>query len=142
MTALAASADRTMRLPLLFCVLAWILAYLWLARFRLVVTEESLTYRTLLRGTVSYPMRGIRRIRRESGVREYTDRFKPFVRLVVEPTAELGAATDYVNLKVFNVPAVRGVIGFLKLKYKDLGMPHVVDDSLSRWALNLDELIC
>jgi hypothetical protein len=35
-----------------------------------------------------------------------------------------------------------GVIGFLKLKYKDLGMPHVVDDSLSRWALNLDELIC
>jgi hypothetical protein len=75
-------------------------------------------------------------------VREYTDRFKPFVRLVVEPTAELGAATVYVNLKVFNVPAVRGVIGFLKLKYKDLGMPHVVDDSLSRWALNLDELIC
>jgi hypothetical protein len=85
MTGLAASSERSMTPAFAASAAAWILSYVWLSRFRIAVDSESLTYTTLFAGTRTYCFTEIRKMSVESGVRDYSDRFKPFVRLVIKP---------------------------------------------------------
>jgi hypothetical protein len=128
MTGLAASTDKSMRLPFFICLSCWILSYAWLCRLRFVMSTDSISYRTLFRGTSTYGLTEIRRITKESGIREYSDRFKPFVRLVIRPSAEVSRSPLYVNLKVFRTSGVRRLLTDLVDRFNAMGRPEVVKD--------------
>src|ERR1700757_4997836 len=98
LTALAAAAQRDMRWALLACIAAWAVSYVWLFRFRLVVSSDFLSYTSLFFGTRARRLSEIRNIKLESGIREYSDRFKPLFRLVVV-SVRPEETTINVNLK-------------------------------------------
>lgn len=125
LTALAAAAQRDMRWALLACIAAWAVSYVWLFRFRLVVSSDSLSYTSLLGGTRIRRLTEIKNIKFESGIREYSDRFKPFIRLVVV-SARPEETTINVNLKVLAASSVRELFKTLRARYKTMGMTNVV----------------
>lgn len=122
---LAASSDRGMMPALLVCALVWILVYAWLSRLRIIVSTESFSYRTLFGGAYEYRFSEIQKISVESGVREYSDRFKPFVRLVVTPTEEFRSRPLYVNLKVFSHNDLKLLYGALREAFARSGRPDI-----------------
>jgi hypothetical protein len=126
MTGIAASADRTMVAPFVGCAAAWAVIYLWLARVKLTLKENSLTYRTLWAGTRAFDLEQIQNIEIESGVGGYSDRFKPFVRLAISPKEGVALKPLYVNLKVLGGTSVRHLIDALRIRYHEIGHPEVV----------------
>lgn len=126
MAGLAASSDRSMRPAFAACAVAWIISYIWLSRFQIVVGADSLIYRSLFGGTTEFRFTEIRNLVVESGIRDYSDRFKPFVRLVITPSRELHAKPLYINLKVLGASGVRQLLDALRVKYDTIGRPDVV----------------
>ena len=126
LSAILVSADRSMIPALVACVVAWLFVYLWLSLFRIVVAHDFLSYRGLFRGTCEFRFADIRRIAVESGVKNYSDRFKPFVRLAIEPQQELNSRPVYVNLKVLSIADIRHLRGILKEIYQAMGKADVV----------------
>jgi hypothetical protein len=120
---LAASSDNSMIPAFAGCEAAWILCYAWLSRFRIVIDAECLSYRSLFAGTVSYQFTEIRHIAMESGIRDYCDRFKPLVRLVIKPRKDLDAKPVYINLKVFSRSGVSQPFSLGVLLANDLAGP-------------------
>jgi len=126
LTGLADISDKSIRTFFFLCLGCWIFSYVWLARFRLVSATESLSYRSLFGGTRTYRMLDIRRITKEVGFREYSDRFKPHVRLVIRPHTEISRFSVYVNLRVFGKPGARQILDDLQIKFNAIGKPEVV----------------
>jgi hypothetical protein len=125
MTALAAYSDLSMRPALAVCAAAWLFSYLWLFRFQFVINNDSVSYRSLFWGTCTYQLKEIKSIYLESGAREYSDRFKPFVRLAIVPLKQADRAL-YVNVKVLSPTGMSRVLETLRSKYDALGLPNVV----------------
>jgi hypothetical protein len=114
MTGLATRSDRSMGPAFGASAAAWILSYVWLARFRIVADSDCLTYTTLFAGARTCCFTEIRKMSVESRVRDYSDRFKPFVRLVIKPNKEANAKPLYLNLKVFSRCGVRQLLDALR----------------------------
>lgn len=112
MTGIAAHAQNNMLLPFLVCAVAWFFSIVWLVSFRVGVSTNSLSYRSLFGGNRVLRLADIRSIIRESGVRQYGDRFRPFVRLVVTTVSD-GQRID-INLKVFSTRDIQMLIQGLK----------------------------
>jgi hypothetical protein len=125
MAGLMAVSDKSMIPAFAACMIAWVLVYVWLFCLRLVVSAESLSYTTLFRGRRSYDFSEIRRISVESGIKEYSDRFKPLVRLAVTPIDGLGSVV-YVNLKVFSRKDVKHLFDALREAFNRIGRPDAV----------------
>jgi hypothetical protein len=125
LTALAAAAQRNMRWALLACIAAWAVSYVWLFRFRLVVSSDSLSYTSLFCGTRVRRLTDIKNIKLESGIREYSDRFKPLFRLVVVSVRPEETRIN-INLKVLAASSVRELLETLRARYKTMGMTKVV----------------
>jgi hypothetical protein len=128
MTGLPASSEPSMRLPFLIFAAVWVFCYAWLFTFRLVVSSESIAYRTLLRGTRTLRLQDIKSMKVESGIREYSDRFKPFIRLVIVSSGTPCPCTINVNLKVFSSSDIRQLLDSLQTQFRSMGMPGVVKE--------------
>jgi hypothetical protein len=127
LSGIASSADRGMAPVFAVCAFAWLVSYLWISSFRLEISEDTLTYRTLFSGTSTYHFTEIVHIRRESGVIQYSDRFKPFVRYVVTPETS-SRRPLLINAKVFSAQALREFKDALQARYRKIGRPEVVKD--------------
>ena len=126
MSARAAISDKSVAPAFVAPAVAWILSYLWLYRFRIVLATDSLSYTTLFAGTRTYLLANIHQISFESGIHHYSDRFKPFIRLVIKLNNEVGSKPLYINLKVFSRQGVRQLFDTLRSKFEALGRPEVV----------------
>jgi len=124
-SAFARGAHREEKLIFLALLGAWVLSYIWLFSFRLVVSHETLRYTTLFGQTRVRRLQEIKRITRESGINEYSDRFKPFIRLVVV-SSKPDVATLNVNLKIFKLAEIRQLLECLRERYRSMGLPEVV----------------
>jgi len=86
--------------------LALALSFTWIASFKLVVANKFISYRTLFTGTRSLALSEIERCDLAIGYERYWDRFKPPIRLVIQPQQSTGKKAISVNLKVLSKPDV------------------------------------
>jgi hypothetical protein len=126
LSGLAAITDKRLRGFFLLWLACWIFSYAWLALFLLVVSDESLRYRSLFGGSATFRLSQIHRISMEVGVRRWSDRFKPNVRLIVECNPEVRRSHVYVNLQVFGRARVRPLLDDLRARFSGMGRPEVV----------------
>lgn len=101
----ASTVHRSWLRAAVICLVAMAVSFLWLGSFKLVLTDEVITYRTFLGGTSSIRLDDIHEVVRmavRAGGLRYADRFKPPIRLVIVPRASAGERAMAVNLKVFN----------------------------------------
>lgn len=89
------------------------LTFLWVHAFEVLLTSDSISYRTLWRGTRTLRLIDIERAAVETGGTEEGDRSRPMIRLALYPTAESGQDPIDINLKVFGLPEIRGLVGRL-----------------------------
>ena len=83
-------------------LLALILSFVWIASFKLVVANSFISYRTLFTGTRSFALSEIEECEFAIGYEKYWDRYKPPLRLVIQPRQSTGKKPISVNLKVFS----------------------------------------
>jgi hypothetical protein len=83
-----------------FMVLA--LSFVWIASFKLVVANSFISHRTLFTGTRSLALSEIESCELALGYEKYWDRFKPPIRLVIQPQQSTGKKPISVNLKVLS----------------------------------------
>jgi hypothetical protein len=126
LSVIAAVSNRSMLVAAVLAVGVLVLSWMWLITFRVTVSSESVSYTTLFRGTVTFDFTEIDSIRLESGIRGFADRFKPFVRIVIEPSKESHRQPAYVNIKILGSSAVAELKKALRMKFVDLGRPDVV----------------
>jgi len=89
-------------LPIAICLFAMAIFYLWLGFYKLELSNNSITYRSLLRGTSSLAFSETDRVEIQTGHSKYSDRFRPTIRLVIKPKPFVNKPHLVVNLKVFN----------------------------------------
>ncbi|MBL8188225.1 MAG: hypothetical protein JNK38_09465 [Acidobacteria bacterium] len=82
--------------------LALISFYVWLGFFKLGLLHGEVFYRSLWQGTRSISINDISKTVIEVGYDTYSDRSKPFARLVIYPNDLASLLPIYVNLKVFD----------------------------------------
>ena len=82
--------------------LALVIFYIWLGLFKLGLLNGEVFYRSLWQRTRSIPIDEISKAVIEVGYDTYSDRSKPFVRLVIYPSDSISLLPIYVNLKVFD----------------------------------------
>ncbi len=125
LTGIMAGSGKNMMPAFAACIITWVLVYLWLFSLRLVVSADSLSYTSLFRGRRTFKFSEIKRVSVECGIRECSDRFKPFVRLVVAPTDRLEDPI-YANLKVFSRRDLQLLFGALRDAFNRIDRPDVV----------------
>src|SRR5689334_10097581 len=76
--------------------------FVWIACFKLVVANSFISYRTLFTGTRSFALSEIESCHLAVGYQKYWDRFKPPIRLVIQPQQSTGKKAISVNLKVLS----------------------------------------
>ncbi len=126
LTGLAAINDKSVRGLFILCFGCWVFSYAWLFRFRFRVSDDSFTYRSLFGGTKTCRLTEIDRIKKEMGLREYSDRFKPHWRLVIKTNPEIGRSPIYVNLRVFGRAGVRQIVECLHARFNAIDKSEVV----------------
>lgn len=100
---------------------ALVLVLLWLGRFQIILTDDTLSYRTLFCGTRSIPLSDIERAEIEAGWSTYWDQFRPMVRLTITPHAFSENRPLYINVKVFSHQDIKRVLDFLGPRFHDPG---------------------
>jgi hypothetical protein len=89
------------------------LSFVWIASLKLVVANGFISYRTLFTGTRSFAVSEIERSDLAIGYETFWDRFKPPIRLVIQPQQSTGKKPISLNLKVFSKPDVLWVLKVL-----------------------------
>ncbi len=97
----AAIKNRSISFPLVFWVLALASVFFWLAAFKLEIKDGMMTYRQPFRRRKSLPLNEIAKVEMKVGLSTYADRFKPNVRLEIEPSAGAGRTPIVINCNVF-----------------------------------------
>jgi hypothetical protein len=108
------------------CILA--LSFVWISRFQIILSDESICYRTLFGGTRSLGLSDIERADIEVGMDELTYRdqlfrLRPMVRLVIKPYPSSGKSPMDINLKIFSRRDIDRVLDFLGPKFHDPDLP-------------------
>lgn len=95
------------------CFLGLFGCILWLALFKLILTQDTVIYRSLFGGTVSLPVKEIIKTDIVIGCFTFADRFKPTSRLVIEPNQSTGKKSIVINIKPFSQKAVNDFLSSL-----------------------------
>lgn len=95
-------------------ILVMVFCFTWIAAFKLVLANGVLSYRTLFGGTRSIPLSEIERAEGAIGYDKYSDRLKPPIRLVIQPSSSSRQKAIHVNLKVLRRQDVLRVIKALE----------------------------
>lgn len=75
---------------------------LWVHKFRIKIGDGTINYQSLFGGTREVRVTDIESANIEVGMRKYTDRFRPPIRLVLGMRGSMGASREVtINLKVF-----------------------------------------
>ena len=92
----------------------------WLSRFEIGLSSQALTYRSLL-GHRTVNWSDVQGSELHVGVRSYSDRFKPPIRLVVRARGPGAERPPIINLKPFRGEDIRVLLNMpeLKLVQKD-----------------------
>ena len=128
LSALATASNHKMLMATVIAVGVLLLSWAWLIRFRVTMSSQSLTYTTLFGGTVTFDFEEIRSIRLESGIRGVEDRFKPFVRIVIEPLKESRQKPTYVNAKLLTKVDLAELRQTLRARFVSMGRSDVVKE--------------
>lgn len=81
---------------------ALVISFLWLRSVRLELTDDTIRYSTLFRRSSSLSLHEIHKAEIKAGLGNYSDRFRPTVRLVIEPFPFVRKPPMVVNVKVFS----------------------------------------
>jgi hypothetical protein len=103
---------------------AMVFVAVWLSRFAIELTDDSITYRTLWRGTRSRRFKDIRRAAVEiGGVASETRsiRSRPMIRLALYPYEANQEVID-INMKVFERHGVQRILEHLGLDREDMSL--------------------
>jgi hypothetical protein len=101
---------------------AMALAFLWLWRFAIEVTQDAISYRTLWSGTRTLGFSDIRKAAVEMGAKEYEDRSRPTIRLALYTLKESGQEPIDINMKVFEREDVQLLLEHFGLDRNDLSI--------------------
>src|SRR5690606_32785290 len=82
------------------CLFLWGLAMVWLRSFKIILSRETLVYNRLFRRPFSVDISNIAALRFESGIQTYSDRWKPYYRLLIDTRDGRRMA---INAKVFGL---------------------------------------
>ena len=85
-----------------------LLMFLWVSRFRILVSDSEVSYRTLFRGTRSLQLSQIASARTEIGVGGLLE---PFYRLIITPKNT--APPMIINMKIFSREDLRKLLAIL-----------------------------
>jgi hypothetical protein len=105
-------------------LLALALSFAWIAAFKLVVANKFISYRTLFTGTRSLALSEIEGCDLALGFKRYWDRFKPPIRLVIQPQQSTGKKAISVNLKVLRRSDVLWLLKVLARQPEESQLPH------------------
>ena len=89
---------------------------LWLVCYKITITNDSIVYTSLFGGTRSLRFMEISAAKERIGIFHYLDRFKPFWRLEIYPSEQIGKKPIVINVKVFGRDAISKVHTFLGTK--------------------------
>lgn len=92
---------------------------LWLFFFALDVAAGVLSYRTLFRGWVRIRLEEINSVEIQIGERRYRDKFRPPLRLVVQPKSVSSIRPFDINLKVFRKEDIEILLEKLPVRRED-----------------------
>ncbi len=95
---------------------ALVLSFSWINRFRIILSEESLSYRTLFGGTVSLNLVDIKKAYLTCGWRNYSDQVccQPLFALVIEPKPSTPSREILINAKMFSQKDLQRVMDYLR----------------------------
>ncbi len=91
------------------------LAFLWVHSFEVMLTSDSIRYRTLWHGTRVLPLINIERAAVEIGVAETGYPARPMCSLTLYPTTESGQERIDINMKIFGLHEIRKLLEHLGL---------------------------
>lgn len=94
--------DRKFWQPLAICVVILSFFIVWLSCFRIEISEEALSYRSLFSRKRTLSLSNVGRAEVCVGYNNYSDRFRPPLRLVVQPRAGINERPIIINIKVFH----------------------------------------
>lgn len=104
--------------PIYLFSLAFLLFIIWLSFFKVTVTEEVISYRTLFGGTKSIRFDEIQKVQILFGWFKYSDRFKPMRRIAIEPI-DSQRKIIYINMKVFSIKELNKLFDIMEKKLGD-----------------------
>lgn len=84
------------------CLLCIAFIFLWLASYKLELSDDRISYRTLFRGTMSLLLYEIDKVEVKLGITTYSDRFRPTIRMIFKPKSNIEKPEIVVNLKIFS----------------------------------------
>jgi hypothetical protein len=89
------------------------LSFAWIACFKLVVTNGAVSYRTLFTGTRTIALSEIEKSNLVIGYDTVWERFRPPIRLVIQPQQSTRKKPIFVNLKVLSKQDVLWILKVL-----------------------------
>jgi hypothetical protein len=99
---------------LLFCLGTGVFIFIWLTRFHLVVSRDTIRYSSLWNGGQSLAITDVGRAEVEVGLLRYGDRFRPPIRLVLHPKDAANRKPIIINTKVFRKGDIRRLLAMLE----------------------------
>ena len=95
-----------------------IATFLWLFSFKIELSDEDITYRTMWNYFRPYSLSfaDIGKAVMKVGTIKYSDRFKPTVRMELKPKRGIQKRTMIINLKIFDKKEMKYVFDFLQSK--------------------------
>ena len=103
-------------------LVAMAFVFVWLRRFALEVTNDSLTYRTLWQGTRTLRFDDIRKAAVEMGAVAEGFHSRPMIRLALYPYEKSGQERMDVNMKVFEREDIHALLEHLGLDRDDISI--------------------
>jgi hypothetical protein len=104
------------------CFLVTAVFFVWLASFRLELSENIISYRTLFGGSCSLQLNEIAKVEIKAGSFDYSDRLKPTIRLIITPIPSVMKPPIVVNMKVFRREDMSELLERLNSKLRDYGV--------------------
>jgi hypothetical protein len=110
----AAVGQPSFVVPTLLSAGFGIFIFVWLKRFELEVTQDTIRYSAPWSEAQSLKIVDVARAEVEVGISRYRDRFRPPIRLVLYPTDAAEGKAITINMKVFRKEDIRRLLALLE----------------------------
>lgn len=98
---------------IIICLFGMFGSILWLSAYELKIAHDEVIYHSLFGGTVSLPVDSIMKAEFEMGFATFSDRFRPTLRLVLEPDSSTRKKPIIINVKPFDQKDLQAFLAIL-----------------------------